>query len=32
VFDVGFDGLELVEAAPGISVDELREKTGCPFR
>ena len=32
VFDVGQDGLRLVEAAPGISEDELREKTGVAFR
>ncbi len=31
VFDVTPDGLKLVEAAPGVSVEELREKTGVPF-
>ena len=31
VFDVTADGLKLLEAAPGVTVDELREKTGVPF-
>ncbi len=31
VFDVTADGLKLLEAAPGISIDELKEKTGVPF-
>ena len=31
VFDCGPDGLKLVEAAPGISIDELRSKTAVPF-
>ena len=31
VFDVTPDGLKLLEAAPGITVDELKEKTGVPF-
>ena len=31
VFDVTADGLKLLEAAPGITVDELKEKTGVPF-
>jgi len=26
------DGLVLVEAAPGVADDELKEKTGVPFR
>jgi len=32
VFDVTDDGLVLVEAAPGVADDELKEKTGVPFR
>ena len=32
VFDVTPDGLVLVETAPGIDEDELRQKTGVPFR
>ena len=31
VFDVTAGGLKLVEAAPGVGVDELKEKTGVPF-
>ena len=31
VFDVTPQGLVLVESAPGVTVDELRTKTGCPF-
>jgi 3-oxoacid CoA-transferase subunit B len=29
--DVTPDGLKLIEAAPGVSHDELREKTGVPL-
>lgn len=32
VFDVTDKGLLLVEAAPGVSDDELAEKTGVPFQ
>jgi len=32
VFDIAPDGLVLVEAAPGVGVDELREKTGVAFK
>ncbi len=32
VFDVTEDGLVLIELAPGITVDEVREKTGPTFR
>jgi 3-oxoacid CoA-transferase subunit B len=31
VFDVTPDGLKLVERAPGVELDELREKTGVPI-
>ena len=32
VFDVTDKGLLLVEAAPGVSDDELKEKTGVAFQ
>jgi 3-oxoacid CoA-transferase subunit B len=32
VFDVTDKGLLLVEAAPGVSDEELKEKTGVAFR
>jgi 3-oxoadipate CoA-transferase beta subunit len=32
VIDVNPDGLTLVELAPGITLDEIREKTGAPLR
>lgn len=32
IFDVDNDGLTLVEMAPGVTVEELREKTGASFR
>ncbi|MDN5782234.1 MAG: succinyl-CoA--3-ketoacid-CoA transferase, partial [Luteimonas sp.] len=31
VFDVTADGLELVELAPGVALDEVRERTAVPF-
>ncbi len=31
VFDVGPDGLVLLESAPGVSEEELRAKTGTAF-
>jgi 3-oxoacid CoA-transferase subunit B len=32
VFDVAPEGLRLLEAAPGVELDELRAKTGVPFQ
>jgi 3-oxoacid CoA-transferase subunit B len=32
IFDVTADGLVLVESAEGVAEDELRLKTGVPFR
>ena len=32
IFDVDNEGLTLVEMAPGVTVEELREKTGASFR
>jgi len=32
IFDVDGEGLTLAEMAPGVTVDELREKTGASFR
>jgi 3-oxoacid CoA-transferase len=33
VFDVDFtDGLALIEIGDGVTVEEVREKTGAPFR
>jgi 3-oxoacid CoA-transferase B subunit len=31
VFDVSEKGLLLIEIKEGVSVDEIRKKTGCPF-
>ncbi len=32
IFDVDSEGLTLVEMAPGVTVEDLREKTGAGFR
>jgi 3-oxoacid CoA-transferase len=33
VFDVDFNsGLTLIEIAPGVTVDELKSKTGAAFK
>lgn len=32
VFDVTADGLVLLEHAPGVTVDEIKVKTGAPFK
>jgi len=31
VFDVTDKGLVLIESAPGVGIDELKEKTGVAF-
>lgn len=32
VFDVSESGLELVEVAKGVTVEQVKEATGAPFR
>lgn len=32
VFDVDAEGLELIRTAPGVTIEDLREKTGAAFR
>ena len=32
VLDVGADGLKLVELAPGVTLDEVQQRTGAPIR
>jgi 3-oxoacid CoA-transferase len=31
VFDVGLSGLVLTELHPGVTIDDVRAKTGCEF-
>jgi 3-oxoacid CoA-transferase B subunit len=30
-FEIGADGLRLIEIAPGVDLDEVRRRTGCSF-
>jgi len=30
VFDIGPRGLAVAELAPGVTIEEVRQKTGCP--
>lgn len=32
VMDVGLEGLQVLEIAPGVSREELQEKTGCELK
>jgi 3-oxoacid CoA-transferase subunit B len=32
VLDITADGLELVELAPGVRLEDVREKTGVPIK